>query len=75
MPMLLYGARQTGKTYVMQELGTGYFKNQVYINFEADQRAASLFQSDITPEYLWAKGKDRLAEYDNAAFCIWHFDT
>lgn len=28
LPMLLYGARQVGKTYVMQELGAECFKKQ-----------------------------------------------
>lgn len=59
MPMLIYGARQVGKTYVMQELGAEYFKNVVYVNFEADRRAEALFQSDITPENLI----DRLERY------------
>ena len=29
MPLLLYGARQVGKTYAMQELGSNEFKNTI----------------------------------------------
>ncbi len=47
MPMLLYGARQVGKTYAMHELGSQAFKNTVYINFEADRTIGDFFQSDI----------------------------
>lgn len=47
MPLLLYGARQVGKTYVMQELGSGQFKNTVYVNFEAEQNIRAFFDADI----------------------------
>ena len=33
MPMLLYGARQVGKTFVMRELAAVGFQNTVYVNF------------------------------------------
>ncbi len=46
-PLLLYGARQVGKTYVMQELGAEYFKSTVYVNFEADVKIGSFFENDI----------------------------
>lgn len=47
LPLLLYGARQVGKTYVMQQLGTNEFKNSVYINFEADRKIGGFFEADI----------------------------
>ena len=47
MPLLLYGARQVGKTYVMQELGSEQFKNTVYVNFEAEQNIRAFFDADI----------------------------
>ncbi|MCE5256626.1 MAG: AAA family ATPase, partial [Spirochaetaceae bacterium] len=36
MPLLLYGARQVGKTYLLQEFGQQYFRDTIYINFETD---------------------------------------
>ena len=36
LPMLIYGARQVGKTYVMKELGSRSFRDVLYINFETD---------------------------------------
>lgn len=35
-PMLLLGARQVGKTWLMQEFGTRYYKNMVYVRFDKD---------------------------------------
>ncbi|MDE7249049.1 MAG: AAA family ATPase, partial [Lachnospiraceae bacterium] len=37
MPLLLYGVRQVGKTYILREFGDRYFKNSIYINFERMQ--------------------------------------
>lgn len=47
LPLIIYGARQVGKTYMMKTLGTEYFKNMVYVNFEADEKISGLFQTDI----------------------------
>lgn len=52
MPMLIYGARQVGKTYVMQELGEKCFSNSVYVNFEADRKIGEYFAVDVRPDSL-----------------------
>lgn len=52
MPMLIHGARQVGKTYVMRELGIEYFKNTIYVNFESDRKIGEYFQADIKPDAL-----------------------
>ena len=31
-PLLLYGARQVGKTYLVKEFGNRYFKDIIYVN-------------------------------------------
>ena len=36
-PLLLYGARQVGKTYLVKEFGNRYFKDIIYINFETNE--------------------------------------
>ena len=35
-PLLLYGARQVGKTYLVKEFGKRYFENVIYVNFETN---------------------------------------
>lgn len=52
LPILLYGARQVGKTYAIKQLGTEQFKNMVYLNFENDVVLSELFLDRISPEYL-----------------------
>lgn len=52
MPLLLYGARQVGKTYLLAELGEKHFANTVYINLETNPAVASYFADDISPERL-----------------------
>lgn len=52
LPLILSGARQVGKTYVMRELGAECFKNTVYVNFEADRKIGSYFETDIHAETI-----------------------
>lgn len=52
MPLLLNGARQVGKTYILNEFGETHFDNVVYINFETNLSVASYFSDDISPKRL-----------------------
>ena len=52
MPLLLYGARQVGKTYILADFGEKYYKNTVYINLETNLAAARYFSDDISPVRL-----------------------
>ncbi|MCM1120866.1 MAG: ATP-binding protein [bacterium] len=52
MPLVLYGARQVGKTYILQEFGREYFRNTVYVNFERMPIVAEYFDGDLRPERL-----------------------
>jgi len=49
MPLILNGARQVGKTYILKEFGARHFKQVVYINLENNLLANSFFDNDITP--------------------------
>jgi predicted AAA+ superfamily ATPase len=46
-PILLTGARQVGKTWLMKNLGATQFENFIYINFEKEQAFRNLFQTDL----------------------------
>ena len=52
LPMLLYGARQVGKTFAMHKLAAAEFKNAVYVNFEEDQRIGEYFQTEIRADAI-----------------------
>ncbi len=49
MPLIVNGARQVGKTYILKEFGARFFKQVVYIDLETNQLANSYFETDITP--------------------------
>ncbi len=51
-PLILRGARQTGKTYLLQQFGAKEFDGLVYINFERDPSAGDLFADRLRPDEL-----------------------
>lgn len=52
LPVLLYGARQVGKTYILSEFAKTFYKNSVYINFEKSSVLAGFFDGDLSPSRL-----------------------
>ena len=46
-PLIIQGARQVGKTWIMREYGKKAFKNVLYINFEQSERLKTLFVRPI----------------------------
>ena len=51
-PLLLYGARQVGKTYLVKQFGDQYFKDIIYVNFETNDIIGKIFDENISPEYI-----------------------
>jgi len=51
-PLILMGARQVGKTWIMKELGKQYFQNTVYINFDFEKEIKSIFENTKNPERI-----------------------
>ena len=51
-PLMLYGARQVGKTYILKEFGRREFKNMVYLNCYKNEAIATLFSKDTNVERL-----------------------
>jgi len=45
-PLIIRGARQVGKTWLMKELGSTHFLNAAYINFDNNERMRALFDGD-----------------------------
>lgn len=46
-PLIIRGARQVGKTWLMQEFGRTEYAQTVYLNFEKNRRLKSLFEEDF----------------------------
>lgn len=51
-PLIIEGARQVGKTWLMKEFGSQAYANTVYINFDSNSRMAELFASDLNTDRL-----------------------
>jgi hypothetical protein len=51
-PLLIYGARQVGKTWLMKNFGQQNFKNYLYINFEKEVSFRGLFEQDYDPKRI-----------------------
>jgi predicted AAA+ superfamily ATPase len=51
-PLILNGARQIGKTYIIQEFGKQEFTNVVYINLERNTPICEIFDGDISPSRI-----------------------
>lgn len=46
-PLIVYGARQVGKTYSIIEFGKKNFANVVYFNFEGNNNLSQIFEQDL----------------------------
>lgn len=51
-PLVIEGARQVGKTWLMKEFGRTEYENTVYINFDVETNIKDLFSSDLNIERL-----------------------
>lgn len=51
-PLIIEGARQVGKTWLMKEFGRQAYGDTVYINFDSNARMAELFASDLDTKRL-----------------------
>lgn len=47
LPMIIRGARQVGKTWLMREFGSLYFEKYAYINLDHNPRMQQLFSGDF----------------------------
>ena len=45
-PLILSGARQVGKTYILKEFGKQEYENVAYINCDGNQEIAHIFAED-----------------------------
>ena len=52
MPLLLYGARQVGKTHSIQAFGAEHYRNVAYFNLETNQAISSYFSENIDPVHI-----------------------
>lgn len=51
-PLIIRGARQVGKTWLMKEFGKTAYKETVYISFDNNSRMQALFEGDLSIERI-----------------------
>lgn len=51
-PYMLIGARQVGKTYILDSFCRNEFQNYIYVNLEKDKDITEIFEETIKPEEI-----------------------
>lgn len=51
-PLIIHGARQVGKTYIVKQFGKKYYDNVIYVNFETNQELSSQISDSIDAKYI-----------------------
>ena len=51
-PLIIYGARQVGKTYIIKKFAKEYYQNLIYVNFETNKEISSQIQETIDAKYI-----------------------
>lgn len=51
-PLILRGARQVGKTWLLKDFGKRFFKNVCYINFEQKDVLGAIFEGTLSPQRI-----------------------
>lgn len=51
-PLVLKGARQVGKTWLMKEFGANHYKSHVYFNFDEEDELKSIFETNKNPQRI-----------------------
>lgn len=51
-PLIIRGARQVGKTWLMKEFGKTNYEKYAYINFDNNERMESLFSGNLDIERI-----------------------
>ena len=51
-PLIIQGARQVGKTWIMKEFGRLHFKKVAYVTFYNNQRMKRVFEEDYDIERI-----------------------
>ena len=51
-PLILNGARQVGKTYILEEFGREHFENVIYLNMEIEGDVRNFIEKELSPRKI-----------------------
>ena len=55
-PLIIRGARQVGKTWLMREFGKTHYERVAYVNLDGNTRLQRLFEADLHPARIVNRG-------------------
>ena len=53
--LLVKGARQIGKTYIIDQFGKEEYKSYIYINFVENPKYKEIFEGDLSADEIYKK--------------------
>ncbi len=51
-PLIIHGARQVEKTYIIKQFGREYYENLIYVDFETNQELSSQISDSMDAKYI-----------------------
>ena len=51
-PLIVHGARQVGKTYIIKEFGKKFYENVIYVSFETNKELSEQIDESIDAKYI-----------------------
>ena len=73
-PLMIIGARQIGKTYLIESFCKANFDNYLYFNLEKDKEIAEIFEDTLKPEEIIRKIEIRLEKTIDVSSTVFFFD-
>ena len=74
LPLMLIGARQTGKTYIVEKFCNENFENTVQLNFLEEDDFKSFFENSLNPENIISKIEIYFDKKIDTANTVFFFD-
>lgn len=73
-PLMIIGARQIGKTYIIEKFCKDNFDDYVYINLEKDKNLSTIFEDTLDPEEIIRRIEIRMEKAINIQSTVLFFD-
>lgn len=73
-PLMIIGARQIGKTYIIEKFCKDNFDDYVYINLEKDKNLSTIFEDTLDPEEIIRRIEVRIEKAINIQSTVLFFD-
>jgi predicted AAA+ superfamily ATPase len=73
-PLVVYGARQVGKTWLLREFGKNEYKQTIYLNFDKNRELHRYFGDDISPQKIILSLEAHFSAHINSGDTLIIFD-